>query len=287
MDNTERIALQFLNKNLRNTIINTVAVYNKPINEIRLRANKRVFLTIGRENVRTDYTCTADDLAYTSSALCKGSLYSYSEDIKEGVITTDQGIRAGVCGRAVVKNGRIHCVRDISSINIRIPHRVNGAGDALYELVRDHGSVLVYSIPGLGKTTALRELIPKLSSGKEPKRVSVIDTRFELTALLEAAESVDVFLGYPRREGIVAAIRTMSPEFIVCDEISSSDDAEAILLAYSAGVKVVVSTHADNYNGLIANKNIHALIETGVFSALYEIRENGFEIKMVNERDYL
>jgi len=283
MDKTERIALGYLNDNIRNAIVNTVSVHKKPINEIRLRANKRVFLTIGRENVRVEHTCTADDLTYISSVLCKGSLYSYSEDIKEGVITTEHGIRAGVCGRAVLKDGRIHCVRDITSINIRIPHRVKGVCDALYELVRGRGSVLVYSRPGLGKSTLLRELIPLMSSGKEPRRVVVIDTRFELTAFLEEAESVDVFLGYPRREGIVSAVRTMSPELIICDEIASAEDAEAILLAYSAGVKVVVSAHADNYRGLIANKNILTLIEAGVFSALYEIRENGYEIMIVNE----
>ena len=283
MDKQEIIALGYLSENMRKAVTNISATYNKPINEIRLREGKKMYLTISRENVASDYVCTAEDILFTTQALCQGSLYSYSDSIKEGVITTKFGIRAGVCGRAVLCGGVIDCVRDISSVNIRIPHRVYGAADALYELVNECGSVLVYSKPGLGKTTLLRELIPLMSGTNAHNRVAVIDTRYELSALIDEAESADILLGYPRREGIMTAVRTMSPEYIICDEISTADDRDAIMYALSAGVNVVVSAHADSYRDLSLNKSIKELVESNAFSGFYGIRENSVDIIRSNE----
>lgn len=283
MDKEEKLALDYLSPQMRRSVVNTLSTLNKPINEIRLREGKNVHLITGRSNVKVDYLCTEADISYTISGLCQGSLYSYADNIREGVIATDCGIRAGICGRAVVEDGRIGCVRDITSINIRIPHRVYGVANALYELVIDCGSVLLYSKPGLGKTTLLRELIPLLSSGQNPYQVAVIDTRFELTGCIEEYETADVFLGYPRKEGIISAVRTMSPDYVICDEISTPDDANSIKYACSSGVKIVASTHANSYSDLLRNDRIRDIVESGVFGGLYGITENGIEIKRLNE----
>ena len=85
-------------------------------------------------------------------------------------------------------DGKITAVRGITSVNIRIPHRVPHAADGLYEAVKKYGSVLVFSPPGKGKTTALGELIPLLSGGDEQKNVAVIDTRRELSVFSEGAD---------------------------------------------------------------------------------------------------
>lgn len=278
MEEIEKIALSYLSKGAQSAIKSSIDGASIPINEIRLRLNKPLALTIGNRNIITGYRCSLDDLSKTVAALCQGSLYSYEEYIKEGVIPTEHGIRAGVCGRAVVRGGVIDCVRDITSINLRIPHRVFGASDSLYKLVVERGSVLVFSKPGLGKTTLLRELLSCLANKREGKRVAVIDTRYELSAGGIECDFADVFLGYPRRDGIVTAVKTMSPEYIICDEISNSDDAESILFAYSAGVKVVASTHAGSYSELLSNSNISRLISNKVFAAAYWIKEVGYEV---------
>ena len=44
-----------------------------------------------------------------------------------------KGLRAGICGKAVMENGKISSICDISSINIRIPHRIIGAGKYIYD----------------------------------------------------------------------------------------------------------------------------------------------------------
>lgn len=240
------------------------------LNEIRLRENRALSLVIGGENVVCRIRCTRDEVDYTVDKLCASSLYSHAEDIRNGVISAENGIRAGVCGKAVVSGGRIECVRDITSVSIRIPHRIAGAADFLLPLVTKYGSVLVYSKPAGGKTTVLRELIPLLS---KKYRVSVIDTRYELSCGVDESGMTDVFLGYPRYDGMMVSVRTMSPEYIICDEISTEPEAEAVLYAASSGVRVVASAHAGSLVELYKNKAASMLLGERVFGCLCGLGE--------------
>lgn len=286
MDKSERQALGYLPPVVKTAILTVMGHSKEQINEIRIRTNRPLCLVVGRNNVVTDHVCTDLDLEYVMSKLCKGSLYSYAENIKDGFVAGEGGIRAGVCGRAVVIDGSIDCVRDITSINIRIPHRAVGAADELYSLVTKHGSTLVYSKPGMGKTTLLRELIPLLANIKNGKKVSVIDTRYELHTGSDGDDMADIFLGYPRAPGMLSAVRTMSPEYIICDEIADAGDIEAILSAHSSGVSVVVSAHAGTVEELYKNPHIGELIELGIFSVLYGIKDNGHEVTFYNDRKH-
>ncbi len=273
MTDEEKIAVGYIPQKLAEIVIKLAALHNGLISEIRLREERRLSLTVGGRNVVADSSCTADDIEYTVSRVCKGSLYSHSDSIRDGVITTDCGIRVGVSGRAVVSGNKVECVRNICSVNIRIPHRIKGAADHSYALVKKYGSLLIISLPGEGKTTILRELITLLSSGENAARVSVIDTRYELTAGMKEGDIADIYLGYPRETGIAQSVRTMSPEYIICDEISTSEDAEAILKAHAAGVKVIATAHSDSRDDLMKNKNIAELIGYGVFGCIYRIGE--------------
>lgn len=283
MDTWERQALLYLPAGIKTALIVATQYKDGQINELRIRTNRPLCIVIGRKSLITEHICTATEVNEVMQRLCQGSLYSYAENIKEGFIATECGIRAGVCGRAVVIDGRIDCVRDITSINIRIPHRIIGAAKELYELLDGDRSALVYSKPGMGKTTVLRELITLLSAKDNGRKVSVIDTRFELTAGIKDAVLADVFLGYPRKEGMMTAIRTMSPEYIICDEIADAGDAEAIMSANSAGVSVVVSAHADSKDELYKNRHIRDLLDNGVFSLLYGIKDGSSEVTICND----
>ncbi len=280
MTSIERKAIAYLPVRLAEAVTKTASLWNNTtINEIRLRENRLLSLTVGQKNIGCGLTCTRDELSQTVAKICGNSLYSHSESIREGCITTDCGIRVGVCGHAVVSDGLISLVRDISSINIRIPQRAVGAADKLYELTNNGQSVLIYSRPSMGKTTTLRELIPLLSSGDSLKRVSVIDTRYELCAMEEvASDMTDVFYGYPRYEGVMNAIRTMSPEYIICDEISSENDAKALLYAHSSGISVCASIHAGSYEELSNITIITPLFHAHVFDVTYGIMPDGIHV---------
>lgn len=277
MTDEEKKACAYLPDRLAEAIIHTVSLWNKPFSEVRLRLDGPLSVTLCSrgKNLLCGVSCTQSELKKTVELLCAGSLYSHSESIREGVIVTDCGIRAGVAGRAVVIDGKIECVRDISSVSIRIPHRVPGAADELYEIVRRYGSTLICSPPGMGKTTMLRELIPLLSKGEDCSKAAVIDTRCELGAGMERDMLCDFYIGWPRYEGICAAVRTMSPDYIICDEIAQEDDIAAVCIASAAGVKMVASAHGDSLEGVCRSPHLKKLIDEGIFSCVCGIEQSG------------
>lgn len=236
--------------------------------EIRLRVGRELYITCGGFNIPCGVMCTAEDMDHTVRRLCGNSLYSHSETIREGYITTPGGVRAGICGRAVVDRGEIATVTDIASLNIRIPTRVRGAADAAYALLEEDSfssGLLVYSAPGVGKTTLLRELAVKLASGEKAMRVAIVDSRCEIAAGINEAITADILSGYPRGKGIEIAIRTLSPQYIICDEISSAQDAEAVLEAGASGVRIIASAHAGSYAELCRSEFMKNLNREAVF----------------------
>lgn len=274
MTETENIALSYLPSRLAEAVRKTLSLWNTPVSEIRLREKRQLSVTIGGKNVTCEMLCTREELQQTVAAVCGNSLYSHSDSIREGCITTDCGIRVGICGHAVTADGHVSMVRDITSLNLRIPHRIPGAADELFRRMQNFPNVLIYSSPGKGKTTVLRELIPLLSSGVSAKRCAVIDTRYELCAGITNSDLTDVFYGYPRYEGILSAVRTMSPEYIICDEISTEQDANALICAHTAGVSVCASIHAGDSDELFRIPIVKMLTEARVFDLFYGIPEN-------------
>lgn len=265
-DYIEETALSFLPMKIKDSVTKCSGLYKTSISEIRLRAGCPVFITLGNKNVNCGITATSTDIDNTVRILCGNSLYSHSETIKEGYISASCGIRAGVSGRAVVDRGQIITITDISSVCIRIPHRIPGSGDKVAELlIKDFGGIIIYSSPGKGKTTVLREVTARLASRPYFMRIAVIDTRFEICAPLGGQYTFDALSGYPRAKGIESALRTLSPQLIICDEIGSSADADAILDSSGAGVPVCASAHAGSLEELISKPHIKRLIDNNVF----------------------
>lgn len=265
---TEREALDLLPYKLASSAVKSAALWHGVINEIRLRENRPLYITSGGKNIKCGVLCTREDIDTVVRRLCSNSLYSHAETIREGYITSQSGIRAGICGRAVSERGNITAVTDITSVCIRIPRRVRGAGDLAYSLLeKDNFSkgILVYSKPGIGKTTLLRELMTRVAGGESAKRVSVIDTRCELALGIDDEIMADVLSAYPRAKGIEIAVRTLSPEYIICDEIGSREDASAISEAAGSGVRMIASAHGGSVDEIMRCDYIRELHNKGVF----------------------
>ncbi|MBQ7376289.1 MAG: AAA family ATPase [Clostridia bacterium] len=252
--------------------------------EIRLRADKRVYLTLGtregKRNLPLSFLLPKDELALIFEKMCGGSLYAYGESILRGAISLGGGVRVGICGRASLEGGRIRGVYDISSLNVRLPSYVcrmeRRLFDAVADAVRKGGGVMIYSPPGEGKTTLLRSLCAYLSSGERAMRVSVVDSRDELGNLPHPSEhSVDILTGYPKAEAILMATAFMNPEVIFCDEIGTLDEARAILEAQNCGVPLVATAHGENLESLLRRPQIHILHESRIFLLYVGIRISG------------
>ena len=250
------------------------------IEEIHLRRGRRASVICNGENISLDYVSEGDELDELLSRLCGGSLYAYRDSINEGYISLDGGVRVGVCGLAAVENGRVVGVSRVTSLVIRIPHRTPpGVGGEIERLLEGDGmtrGLLIYSPPGVGKTTVLRGAIACLSRGENRRRVAVVDTRGELEGCLDIKEmSVDILSGYPKRRGIEIAARTLNAQVIVCDEIGDTDEASAIEAAHNCGIPLIASAHAASLDELLRKPGILRLHRSRCFGKYVRISRRG------------
>ncbi len=239
------------------------------VEEVRLRCDKRVSLTTSQGNVMLDTVISRLEMDSIMQELCDGSLYAHSEAICQGYLTLPSGVRVGICGRAAVENGKVIGVYSVSGLNFRIPSRYERVGLSVYELftsLRSEGGVLVYSPPGVGKTTLLRNVACRLASGAQPMRVAVIDTRGEISPFLDSRDlCIDVLSGYPKPEGIAIAARTLNAQVIICDEIGDAVEAKAIISAQNNGVPFIATAHAGSVASLLRRSQIRSLHDSRVF----------------------
>ena len=183
------------------------------------------------------------------------------------------GHRAGICGTAVVNNGKIVNIRDITSINVRIAREHKGCADSLYnKIIAVSGGVLICGAPCSGKTTVLRDLA-RLLSTKGKKNVALIDERGELagTASGKFQNDIgmcDVYDSYNKSEAMLHAIRSMAPEIVICDEIGSKEDIYAVEKSVNCGVRIISSTHCASEYELKQKANMVSLMKTGAFQTL-------------------
>lgn len=252
------------------------------LEEIRLRRDHAASVTAGGANIRLDAVLTAREMTDLLTAFCGGSLYAHGETLRQGYLLLPGGIRVGVCGHAAMADGVMTGVTDITAYSIRVPHTLPPVGGEICDLLRSMRlcrGVLIWSPPGVGKTTLLRGVATLMAGGETPLRVAVVDTRGELEAGLDDPSLlVDVLCGYPRGAGIAMAARTLSAQLIVCDEIGDLDEARAIVNAHNSGVPLVASAHAGNLGELLKKPGIRLLHRARCFGAYVGLsRRPGFD----------
>lgn len=216
-----------------------------------------------------------EDLEESFHTICSYSIYSHQNEIRNGYVTLAGGHRVGISGTAVCKEGEITGMRDISSVNVRIAREIPGAADGIIECLHHNLSsgLLLAGAPASGKTTILRDIARQLSSGicGNIKKVTVVDERGELAGTYmgipqnDLGVCSDVLDGYPKAQGILQAVRSLSPEYIICDELGTSDEVRAVEQGLNAGVSIISSIHAGSIEEFIRRRQAVALLETGAF----------------------
>ena len=169
---------------------------------------------------------------------CNNSVYAYEKMLAKGFFTLEDGVRIGVCG--VVADGRDRVFQKYTSLCFRVPHYVSCVDSEVLQQCRQ-GNTLLIGPPASGKTTFLRDLAVKLS---QSANVLVVDERGELfydNELLKSSHC-DVLKWSDKFYAFESGVRAMSPDFIVCDELSS-EDAVPLKQSLASGVKVICSVH--------------------------------------------
>lgn len=257
----------------------------KEINEIRLRAGgafsvspsgRDIFFDLNGNICKRPVICTEDDIEECVRRLCDGSYHSHEDEIKNGFISMKNGMRAGIAP-TYSSNGEIYF---INSVNIRLPKEVHGVSDELFEKT-GVSSTLIYSPPGVGKTTVLKDMIRNFSAFGI--RCAVIDARSELSA--NRFPLADYFLNGEKSRCIESAVRTMCPQMIVCDEIGS-DESSGIIEAANSGVPFTATCHASSFDELLRRPFVKKLYEAHVFDNYAGLTRCGntvlFDIKCVS-----
>jgi len=244
---------------------------DKTLQEIRIKAEKPIITISSKVESVLSYKSTREDIKYILQRISNYSLYAYEEDIKQGFITIKGGHRVGIAGECVMEGGRVKTIRNISSLNIRISREIIGCSREIIHYIINENRVyntIIISPPKCGKTTILRDIGKTLS--EKGKKISIIDERSEIAASylgvpqMKVGIRTDVLDNCLKCEGMIMAIRSLSPEVLICDEIGTIKDVEALQMAFNSGVNIIVTLHGSNIKDLLYRKVFEELIANNV-----------------------
>ncbi len=282
------IALEALPDKLKGEILRICAGRRggvQRLREIRLRAEGICSILVGSEHVRLLSDFSLAECERTVRRLCDGALYAHRDSIGEGYISIGGGIRVGVAGVARYEGRGMVGVSGLRSLVFRIPCGECAFAEELHEIFRGgvRSGMLIYSSPGVGKTTALRSLAASLGRGERAMRVCVVDERFEFPEEDFSGAEVDILGGYKRRAGLEIATRTMSPDVILLDELGG-EDAEDVRGVVRCGVPIVATAHAGSYDELCHRESLTPLLNTGAFDVFVGISRHGDSYSLAVDR---
>ena len=260
--------LQKLPDKINHILLKTPIDVQKNAREIRLRAGRKICVIYGNKLHNVNKILNSDEIQECFKSICGYSVHTHLHEIIQGFITMSGGHRAGLTGTAIYDaNNKLINLRAISSINLRISRQILGVAQELIGMLGGElGKLLIVGAPASGKTTLLTDIIKHL----ECRLVSVVDSRGEIASSLNGTPqhnvgNADVFDCWNKEDAIVSAIKTMSPEFIVCDEIGNEADIKAVEACVGAGVELIATAHAGNFQDIMKRDVIKKILKTGAF----------------------
>lgn len=180
---------------------------------------------------------------------------------------------------------------DIIGLTCRIGRAVFGTILMIQDLIETGQSILLLGRPGVGKTTALREIARVLADDLD-KRVVIIDTSNEIAGdgdiphpAIGRARRMQVARPELQHQVMIEAVENHMPEVIIIDEIGTELEALAARTIAERGVQLIGTAHGNQIENLIKNPTLSDLVG-GVQSVILgdeEARRRGSQ-KTVLER---
>ena len=239
--------------------------------EIRVRVGQApVVRSVGREFRCIEVKIVEKDISYILMNATNGAFHASIDSIQNGYLSLPNGSRLGICGEGSVIDHRIHNFRHISSLCLRIANEIHGCADFFFDSCYRSGfrNTIIIAPPGIGKTTLLRECIRKLSDGGY--YIGVADERGELSGMYHGKPSfdlgcrTDVICGIDKPQATSMLLRTMAPDIIAMDEITSMRDLPAIIEAIGCGVSLLATIHGNDVEDLY-KPSMKEILDTKAF----------------------
>jgi len=198
----------------------------------------------------SDEPISREDLQYSTARVG-----SFSGDNRAGIERTLHRISA-------LRNRQ----GEIVGLTCRIGRAVFGTIGMIRDLVETGKSILLLGRPGVGKTTALRE-IARVLADDLGKRVVIVDTSNEIAGdgdiphpAIGRARRMQVARPELQHQVMIEAVENHTPEAIVIDEIGTELEALAARTIAERGVQLVGTAHGNQIENLIKNPTLADLI---------------------------
>jgi stage III sporulation protein AA len=245
--------------------------------EFRLRLGYPMTVLCGGTEYETDSgNVTEGDLRAVLEQASRASAHTVLDKVRAGFITIQGGHRIGLCGEAAVRQGEIHSLHRLSSLAVRVAREMEGVGGQALAYIQEQGGVcstLILAPPGAGKTTLLRELIRRISDGDGmvSMRVGLADERGEVSApwngcpQFHVGRHTDTISGCSKADGMSILLRGMNPQVLATDEITATEDVDAMAWAAGCGVTLLATAHGRTMEDLYRRPLYRQIIELGLF----------------------
>ena len=223
------------------------------IHELRFRTGCGVFVTLsGRQLPLQDLPecplqlreCVLDQFQIEEifHTLCGGAVHAHQTELAHGFLTTPSGCRVGVAGRYVDRDGQT-VLQQVQGLNLRIARAVpvQLPDELLVQLKKHFIGMLLVGEPDSGKTTLLRQIARELAGMQ--RRACVVDERCEIfpPGDSEKMPPLDLLSGIPKERAVQMALRTLSPQVILLDELGTLAETAALEQGFYSGVDFVAS----------------------------------------------
>nr|YP_009393337.1 hypothetical protein [Symphyocladiella dendroidea]ARW61899.1 hypothetical protein [Symphyocladiella dendroidea] len=195
------------------------------------------------------------NISWNDLDLCIKKIPQFSGDNRSGIECTLHRISS-------IKNRK----GSIVGLTFRVGRAIFGTISCIRDILYTGKSILLLGKPGVGKTTAIREITRVLADEME-RRVVIIDTSNEIAGdgdiphpAIGRARRMQVAKPELQHQVMIEAVENHMPEVIIIDEIGTELEAIAARTIAERGVQLVGTAHGNYLHSIIKNPTLSDLI---------------------------